>query len=316
MFHRGRRGFTLIELLVVIAIIAILIALLVPAVQKVREAAARVQCQNNLKQLGLALHSYADSYKRFPHGAQDIPSYWGAPRQTWLPYLFPYFEQANILSAYDFKANPGGTVNFGSSNSSNATSPCALVVPMLLCSSDSGATVGTFPWGTFSFGNYPVFFGGYYLGGANPATLPANQRAAFGINFGARFADFLDGTSNTMVFGEYLRSTGDPQDERGMLWQSDEPGGGCIMTATTPNSTTKDIFYPQWWCVDRPERNLPCVAGSSDGHDHTAAARSLHVGGVNVAFGDGTVRFVQQSVDINVWRALATIAGGETIPDF
>ena len=85
------------------------------------------------------------------------------------------------------------------------------------------------------------------------------------------------------------------------------------MTAVSPNSTTPDIFYTHSWCVHRPERNLPCIAGSTSGVDHTAGARSLHVGGVNVGMADGSVQFVTDSVDLTVWRAMATIAGGEVV---
>jgi prepilin-type N-terminal cleavage/methylation domain-containing protein/prepilin-type processing-associated H-X9-DG protein len=311
-----RRAFTLIELLVVIAIIGVLVGLLLPAVQKVREAANRMKCQNNLKQIVLALHNYTLSNSdTFPKGAQNSTVNFGSPRLSWFPYLLPFLEQDAVYRNFNFTAS--STPTFGTSNSATPTSPTAAVISTYVCPSDMGPTTGYYPWGYFSLGNYMPFFGGLDLGGANPAVLPNNQRAAFGLNWGARIADFQDGTSNTMIFGEYLRSTGTTsggfgQDQRGMLWQSDEPGGGHIYTRFTPNTTNPDIFYPSWWCVDQPQIGLHCVTGSTDGSDHTAASRSRHAGGVNVGMGDGSVRFVSQSVDLmNVWRPMATIAGGE-----
>jgi prepilin-type N-terminal cleavage/methylation domain-containing protein len=313
-----RRGFTLIELLVVIAIIGILIGLLLPAVQKVREAANRIKCQNNLKQIAIALHNYANANgDTFPKGTQNSTLNFGTPRMSWFPYMLPFMEQDAVYRNFDFSA--GTTPSFGTANSATPTSPTAAVISTYVCPSDPGPTQGQYPSGYYSLGNYMPFFGGLDMGSANPAVLTSSQRAAFGFNWGARFADFLDGTSNTMIFGEYLRSTGTisgglGQDQRGMLWQSDESGGGHIYTRYTPNTSNPDIFYPSWWCVDSPQTNLPCTGGSTSGNDHTAAARSRHVGGVSVAMGDGSVRFVSQSVDLmGVWRPMATIAGGEVV---
>jgi prepilin-type N-terminal cleavage/methylation domain-containing protein len=311
-----RRGFTLIELLVVIAIIGVLVGLLLPAVQKVREAANRMKCQNNLKQIAIAIHNYANTNAdTFPKGTQNATVNFGAPRLSWFPYLLPFMEQDAVYRSFNF--NTGGTPAFGTANSATPTSPTAVMINSFVCPSDPGPTQGQYPWGYYFLGNYLPFFGGLDMGGANPAVLPNSQRAAFGLNWGARFADFQDGTSNTMIFTEYLRSTGTVsggvgQDQRGMLWQSDEPGGGHVYARYTPNTSNPDIFYPSSWCVDRPLMNLPCVVGSTDGSDHTSAARSRHVGGVSVVMGDGSVRFVSQSVDLmGVWRPMVTIAGGE-----
>jgi prepilin-type N-terminal cleavage/methylation domain-containing protein len=317
-------GFTLVELLVVIAIIGILVALLLPAVQAAREAARRTQCSNNMKQVALATHNHTQAILRFPLGTQNTPCPFGNTRQSWYPYLLSYLEEQNTLTNYDFNigrdssGNPIAQVNYATANSMTAASPTNIVVSTFLCPSDTGATQGLFPWGYFSLGNYLAFFGGLNNGGADSAVIQAKQRAAFGFNFGARWADFRDGTSNTMIFGEYLRSTGTQSggyciDERGMLWQPDEPGGGSIMTAVSPNSSTPDIFFPTWWCLNDPYDNQPCITGSSDGHDHTAGARSRHPGGVIIAGGDGSVRFIADSIDLTLWQALCTIAGSEVL---
>jgi hypothetical protein len=307
----------------VIAIIGVLVALLLPAVQAAREAARRAQCTNNLKQLVLGTLNYAGAQKTFPKGADSNPHPFGPPRQSWLPYVLPFIERQTVMASYSFNIGKGpngvytSPVNYYGANASTPTSPCAIVIPALLCPSDTeGITVSNWPWGYFSLGNYPAFFGGEDNRTAHPAAILSKNRAVFGFNAGARFADITDGTSNTMIFGEYLRSTGENVggriDERGMLWQSDEPGGGALMTALSPNSTSPDIFYINSWCANHPERNLPCITGSTDGNDHTAGARSLHPGGVSVALADGSVRFVTDSVSLNdVWKPMVTMAGEE-----
>jgi prepilin-type processing-associated H-X9-DG protein len=170
----------------------------------------------------------------------------------------------------------------------------------------------TQPWGGYLMGNYHAFFGGMNLGGI--ITNAGNQRSAFGLNFGARFADITDGTSNTMVLGEYLRSRGATNDQRGLMW-GDQPGYSQIYTQLSPNSTSPDLLYVGW-CANLPNMNLPCIDGDS-GPNNTVASRSRHTGGVNVAMGDGSIRFIRNTVDLlTVWRPLATISGGEVIPNF
>ena len=321
--NRSQHGFTLVELLVVIAIIGILVALLLPAIQSARESARRTHCSNNLKQVILAAHNHVGTNERLPLGSQQQTYPFGPPRQSWFPYLLPYIEEQSVLVNYNFKAssNPDGSfsgpVNYGTSNSSTRNSPTNVVVSSFLCPSDDGAVQGYFPWGYFALGNYLAFFGGKDNSRADPKIIKPTERGAFGVNFGARFKDFVDGSSKTMAFGEYLRSSGASysngfnSDQRGMLWQSDEPGGGMLMAKVTPNSSTPDIFYPEWWCVNNPANNLPCLNGSTDGSDHTAGARSRHPGGVHIAMGDGSGHFVGDAVSLSVWEAMSTIAGGE-----
>jgi prepilin-type N-terminal cleavage/methylation domain-containing protein/prepilin-type processing-associated H-X9-DG protein len=312
--RRGRAAFTLIELLVVIAIIAILIALLVPAVQKVREAAARTQCINNLKQIGLALHSHHDVKKKFPQGlvwGGGNTSYYSNPRSGWHYHLYPYLDQDNIYKLLPPSAAVPAWTPWFSTEALNVNGPTRVIVQVFLCPSDSGILTETQPWGTFTMGNYHVFFGGANLGQAT--TIAPGRRAAFGINWGARFADMTDGSSNCMIAGEYLRSLGATNDQRGLLW-GDQPGYGHIYAQLNPNTSSPDIMY-QGWCDNRAAQNLPCISGNG-GDNNTAAARSRHTGGVNILMGDGTVRFVANAVTSTTWQALATISGSEILGDF
>ena len=311
-----RLAFTLIELLVVIAIIAILIALLVPAVQKVREAAARTQCANNIKQIGLAMHGYHDARKVLPPGlvwGGGNTAYYSNPRSNWFPLILPYVEQTSVYNQLPHPAIENQTwVPWSSPEALNANGPTRVSLAVFLCPSDnSGALFDSQSWGVFSLGNYHVFFGGANLGAAT--TIAGNQRAAFGINFGAKLVAISDGTSNTMFMGEYLRSSGATNDQRGLHW-GDQPGYGHIYAAYSPNTSTPDTVYVGW-CNNQPAQNLPCISGDS-GPNNFASARSRHSGGLNVLLGDGSVRFVANTVSITTWQALVTMAGNEPVGDF
>jgi prepilin-type N-terminal cleavage/methylation domain-containing protein/prepilin-type processing-associated H-X9-DG protein len=301
-----RRAFTLIELLVVIAIIAILIALLVPAVQKVREAAALSQCQNNLKQLMIGLHGCHDARKRLPMGLvwASPTSFYSGARSGWNYSIFPFIEQDGLYQMLPSSARTQQWTPWFSAEAANPNGPTRVTIPIWMCPSDDGRLFNTQAWGVFSLGNYQAFFGGLNLGGA--AQNLGHERAALGVNFGARVTDITDGTSNTMVLGEYLRSRGGPMDQRGMPW-GDQPAYGNIYTQLSPNSASPDFIYVGW-CDPQPSSNLPCINGDSGPNNH-AASRSRHTGGVNVALADGSVRFVRDDVNLlRVWRPLATIA--------
>jgi prepilin-type N-terminal cleavage/methylation domain-containing protein/prepilin-type processing-associated H-X9-DG protein len=328
---RRRRAFTLVELLVVIAIIGVLIGLVLPAVQKVREAANRAACHNNLHQIGLALHNYHDSNKQFPRGSKhDKPAKKGqGPRLTYMFFLYPYLEREDIFREFDlhppFASDDGygGQIVWcGSPNSLGPPDPplTARVVPSLLCPTDGlGGNTSTHysnkePLGTWNHVNYLGFFGDKNYGGFFEGN-PPNKKAVFGFNYGAKMADITDGTSNTMAVGEYLRGLSQEytEDHRGAHW-IDWPGYSQLYTQSAPNSSSPDLFGLAYQCYDRPDRNLPCAG--SDWESGTAASRSRHPGGVNVLMADGSVRFVDQNINLATWQALGTIQEHEVLGDF
>jgi prepilin-type N-terminal cleavage/methylation domain-containing protein/prepilin-type processing-associated H-X9-DG protein len=320
-----RNAFTLIELLVVVAIIGILTALLFPAVQAAREAARRAACRNNLRQIGLALHGFHDVNNHFPLGSENAqPTLLAAPRITYMISLYPFLEQKAAFDRWDPTA-PGTPDPYGASvpwcasvNSLGDGAVTAVVLSNLLCTSDGmgGRTSTRVGYYTTNHSNYLAFCGDDNYAAILPGAVPTQRRTAFGFNYGSRLNQFQDGTSCTMVIGEYLTGVSEaegPEDFRGAVW-IDLPGLSQIYTRSTPNSTSPDVFFPDGRCYSRPARNLPCIIG--DKEESTAAARSRHPSGVNVLMGDGSVHFVNDSISLSVWRALGTIAAGEAVNGF
>jgi prepilin-type N-terminal cleavage/methylation domain-containing protein/prepilin-type processing-associated H-X9-DG protein len=323
--HREVAGFTLVELLAVITIIGILISLLLPAVQAAREAARRLQCANNLKQLGVAMGSYESAHGCFPPGViwssgadgsnLNIGAY-GGPRANFHIQLFPYTEQSNVYAKIDFTA----FTIFAYGHNVEATNAS---FPYLLCPSDGlggaffvqddPAAVNP-KWARC---NYFGVFSGTTM--SDVFTTDTTKRAMFGANIVTIAANIRDGLSNTMAMAEGL--TGPADDCRGLAW-SDQPAGAIVFTGAgqtpatnilTPNSPLPDVVYPYfYWCPNSNVPNRPCTYGSaSNGSDNTAAARSMHPGGVQVLMADGSVQFIHDTITPDVWRALATIAGNE-----
>ncbi len=295
-----RAGFTLIELLVVIAIIAILIGLLVPAVQKVREAAARTQCVNNLKQLALACHAYHDVNRRMAAGqlnpgTADAPAgsfpgaVTGRDRHPWTVLVMPYYEQQTLyntlISQVAAGAGPWGAA-------------CrTTVIPTLICPSDPN---GGFVAGEGSAANYVGCFGStMYSNTGNGIFYPQSK---------TRMADITDGTSNTLLLGEILVGNGG-DDRRGRIWNS-WAGENFFSTLYGPNTLNADVC----WTCGTVMTNNPCSANTSGIANNVQTSRSTHPGGVNSAMADGTVRFITNSIPTGTWQAISTRSGGEVIP--
>ena len=321
------RGFTLIELLVVIAIIAILIGLLLPAVQKVREAAARMSCQNNLKQLGLACHAYHDANDKLPPAVQVRGSV--TPSNTnhnfgpnWAVLILPYVEQGNL-----FNQNSTAINSYLSDGNTAWKAIAGTDVKVYKCPSDAASSGNTYN-GTGSYAAPNGWARGNYAANAGPldwsmrtsgSVIPNGSATSVGgagplrINFGQGLNRFQDGTSNTMMIAEIRAGqlgTGATRDQRGS-WALGQPGSSIIVQYSDkdclgPNDTTPasdDI-------VDcEPFAGAGCCKCPGS---FQATARSLHTGGVNVCLGDGSVRFISNTISQPVWANLGSTEDGQT----
>jgi prepilin-type N-terminal cleavage/methylation domain-containing protein/prepilin-type processing-associated H-X9-DG protein len=322
--HRRRAAFTLIELLVVIAIIAILIGLLVPAVQKVREAASRIKCANNLKQLGLAHHNYHGVHNRFSYGYKNqvTAQYPNVPgflfRWSALAEITPFIEQDNLYRSLDLTiplfSDPQGDVF-------PANQPgVSHKVPLFLCPSDAQSP------------NDPAFGPTNYAGSLGSGANGGPRQGADGIFFSnskVRIGDILDGTSNTALMSEHLLGPGGPRitdpkavDVRLVYGQifARQPmtDAGCAAVVTWSadrgsrwaDGEVQYGLYDHHYPPNPPEWD--CVAFEFS----WKAARSKHSGGVNLLLADGSVRFIANAVDRTTWQALGSRDGGEVLGDF
>jgi prepilin-type N-terminal cleavage/methylation domain-containing protein/prepilin-type processing-associated H-X9-DG protein len=325
------RGFTLIELLVVIAVIGILVGLLLPAVQAARESGRGLECRNNLRQMALALHNYESTYRTFPGLGRS-------PNQISVhTALLPFMEQENLKRLYD-PSQPlfllvGGVPTFNPTQTQVATTR----VQVFLCPSDGQSPFFT-RWGiTGIVGTNYVVCTGTGTGRYYDSSFPTD--GVFWIGSRESFRGMTDGSSNTLVISEALLGAGfdtvgsSPSVPRrqhanvSKLVTTDKINGGTI-----PPMTDSLCASPPVWTG---ERSMAWVYGlhssttfnayltpNSKTSDCTAhgtgrmKAASQHPGGVNVVLGDGSVRFVSETITLDTWRALATRAHGDLIGDF
>jgi prepilin-type processing-associated H-X9-DG protein len=340
----------LIELLVVIAIIAVLIALLLPAVQAAREAARRIHCTNNLKQIGLSSHNYESSTGSFQ--ASNLMLGVGNTTPTWannwsaIARCLPYAEQGTIWNNLNFDVKDSAVQN---------TTFCGTLIKTFVCPSDGNTQAFNDGGTVFGGTNYGSNDGDWYIfGGFVPATYAGtNSRGAFAVNRARRVSDFSDGLSNSILFSEIksfqyrlkcssVGSSWTPSTVPGPTdpLNPEYTGGG---TCSSPSNT----MHTRWsnggvyhagfstaWPPNKqtfsnytgtPVLGFPLPAGlldadlisvnENDGGPTYGAftTRSFHPGGVNTLFADGSVKFVKNAVDGNTWRALGTIQGGEVI---
>jgi prepilin-type N-terminal cleavage/methylation domain-containing protein len=310
---RSRRGFTLIELLVTIAIIGVLIALLLPAVQAAREAARRIQCTNNLKQIGLAMCGYHEAMGTLPPGMKGWG--WG----TWQMFILPYVEQQPLFNAYNQLGDSQNDVT--TSGLLGYMGPANLTVTQtrlstLTCPSDypnaprSGVTSHNY---ASNFGNTDIaqdpFIGGIPFGGAPFTDIGADPTGKVKGRGTVGFNRFTDGTGNTLLAAEVVQGQGN--DLRGFSWF----GPSSTFTSyLAPNSKGPDVLEDVTYCLYPFGANPPCINTLSPGAlPAMMDARSRHPGGVSVVMGDGAVRFIKDSVALPVWRSLSTTQGGEVI---
>lgn len=350
---RTRPGFTLIELLVVIAIIAVLIALLLPAVQAAREAARRIQCTNNLKQIGLAILNYESATNVFPPGR--INTYVAGNGHCWGAYsqMLPFVEQQAVFNTMNFSMNPDP--DYTSTSAAVNMTAATTTVNMFLCPSDGGPTLVQVGGGMYSVHNYLLGVGsGYSVVQAPPAGGTA-PNGIFFENSAVTIAAIVDGTSNTISISETIRSTaGAPTGFNGLTIYQQDPLSGFVITGNNTAGNGPPIFSDSDYATRclastppgfQPTRGVKWLYGAP-GHsmynhrrppndkqydcrgglphsDKSAAdwqnlslnvtSRSRHPGGVNSLFCDGHVQFIKNSVSVPAWQSLGSRNGGEVV---
>ncbi|MEZ5941262.1 MAG: DUF1559 domain-containing protein [Planctomycetaceae bacterium] len=311
-----RKGFTLIELLVVIAIIAVLIALLLPAVQQAREAARRSQCKNNLKQIGLGLHNYHETFNSFPPGGITMGDCCGTKSGTnWAISILPYVDQAPLYNIYDFNSfneDPGlnngnqivretilkvyncpSDINVGTKNRPESGPGSGLDYAMSSYRAVVGTTDGT-DWqdnrGAFTNANLRSWKGALHT---------VCDRSGATVE---KMGTIIDGTSNTLMVGEYSTRT---NPRRGSFWAYTYTS---YVNSAIHNNQSRTLINDYNRCV--------AIGGMGGSNSCKRAFGSFHVGGIQFLMADGAVRFISENIDLGTLGGLGTIQNGEIIGEF
>jgi prepilin-type N-terminal cleavage/methylation domain-containing protein/prepilin-type processing-associated H-X9-DG protein len=348
MVMARRQGFTLIELLVVIAIIAVLLGMLLPAVQKVRDSALRASCQNNLKQMGLALHSYQNDHEALPPGMLSPEPNLSRATATGFTLLLPYLEQKPLYGLYHFDQPWWDDSNFQAVGSK---------VSVYLCPANrSEGYIDLQPLALQWSARLPPRAASIdyaFNKGANGALnldwrrVPAEVRGPFGVRSadqtrGTRYVEISDGLSQTIAIGD--AAGGNPhyliRDLRNPSQPAIDPltGQPAVLEQAWCASGATDTLHPYYGSVfgvtaqyglapdprDEPMNNplgSPTVfsgdslGDNSRGRDWVSGFRSMHTGGCNFAFCDGSVHFIRDTIDPATYRALSTAAGNDVLTD-
>lgn len=305
-----RRAFTLVELLVVIAIIGILIALLLPAVQAAREAARRSQCSNNLKNLALGMQLYESSHKVFPWGFDDHEALWHT-------MILPFIEQKALYDTLYFIEGGNGNWDSGSAN----TNACQAVIPLFRCPDlplpprDNQGIPLRVPV------SYRVCAGSNIYSddvSTYPPGTPAGAKALEEVPLNGMFwgcskvkvSEVRDGTSNTILIAESYTDTYSKDDQQMDYWAMGSPqSGGWVPGGVGGTEYTEGLGSTGPKMNSRFDPN-------AHGITMEMSFGSYHIGGAQFAFADGSVKFIMQTIDLNLYRSLGSRAGGETISDF
>ena len=314
--RRRKTGFTLVELLVVIAIIGILIALLLPAVQAAREAARRATCLSNIRQMGIALHSYHNSHDILPPGGYSCC--WG----TWALIIFPYMEQSAqfdrfvVGRMYDCSGSDKKQEDDKRYSAEINRPVTSQRLGVYQCPSDEQHVL---PWGSFDItkNNYVVNYGNTTFGAHSPWNGVTHGGAPFhttcrGMSgrYGVTFDEITDGLSQTLCVSETVQ--GRDNDLRGFTFWTD---GTHFTTYAPPNTSLPDRIYTDGYCKSDLMPYAPCAV-TTTAEPTRFSARSRHPGGVQAMMTDGSASFFSNEIDLATWRALGTTHGGELNREF
>lgn len=329
--RQSRTGFTLVELLVVIAIIGVLIALLLPAVQAAREAARRTQCSNNVKQIALALHNYHDAHRIFPPGESKLTD--GNPGHAWSGQIIPYLEQATLTIDYNYSGYPFSWASLPPQH----YKALATVIPTYLCPSSGHAptmnydgvpepgllppNTGSTPQALLNAIGMLEYHG---IAGSNRIMVPiaptpgagttSNQGILYPFSK-VRFKHITDGTSKTLIVGEYSHVT---ENQKFNSWGGLGDSDGTWDIGSWPDNTyaCKTIAFPPLTAYFWPAPDTSIAPGPITQTITRAALKSGHPGGIHVAFADGSVRFLAAEINLETYRNLADRADGNTGGDY